>query len=473
MSVLLIRPMTPATSMSGLVSVQYPINIGYLASFLKKHGINCYLKDFEVEPYNTLELLDFIESADITLVGFSCMTPHITHAAFVAAEIKKRFSGLPIVVGGVHPSALPVQTLQEFSQFDLLVVGEGEYPLLEIYRAITDKTSFSGIRSVVYRLGDEILINSRREPIDRLDQLPFPDRHLVDMTKYRNSHVSRGVSRRFTRIAEIVTSRGCPYECIFCSSKIVHSRKVRFRSASNVIEEMEYLIENFGVTHFSFLDDTFTLRLDILTEVCNFMKDRGATFDCLTRVDGVDENKLALMVRSGCKKISYGIESGSERVLRLIKKEITIGQIRRAFAISRMAGVPLIEATFLMGSHPDETLEEVKMTERLIFSLQTDLMGIFIAIPYPGTELNKILKERGFLKRENWDQYAILLSGKPDWASGNPDYDALCRRQKMIFRKYFLNPAYVLRTFCKIRTPRELLYLVFSAIKMFKSRLIR
>lgn len=468
MPLMLIRPLTPASSSSGIVSVQYPINIGYLAAYLKRHGVLTTVRDYEVEPFEEGEFLESVRSSRVSLVGFSCMTPHIRHAAFLAGLVKKHFPDVLTVVGGVHATAIPEQTLEEFPQFDVVVRGEGEQTLLDLYRSIEGSHPLATVKGIAFRAGGETRLTPPREPMEDLDLLPFPARDLIPLERYRTSHVSRGFSRKAMNIAEIMTSRGCPYDCIFCASKVVHPRRVRFRSAENIIAEMEALVREQNVTHFSFLDDTFTIKREVLYPVCDFMGKRGLTFDCFTRVNDVDEEKMGRMVASGCRKISFGIESGSPRVLKLLKKGITVEHVENAFRIARRARLPVIEATFLLGSHPDESREDIELTKRLIFRLRPDIMALFIAVPYPGTELNRILKERGLLEKENWEEFTLYFNN-PSWRLGAIAMDELHRIQRAIYRSYYLNPLFLAGSLLRVRSLRELKYFVDTGISFFKT----
>ena len=471
MSVYLIRPMTPKTSQSGLVSVQYPINLGYLVAYLRSYNITCRVRDFEVEPFIQEELLASIDQANTRIVGFSCMTPHIKNGAFLARIVKSHFPKILTVVGGVHGSAIPEQTLHEFPEFDVVAMGEGEQTLVELYGACSNNNSLRHVTGIAWRTekGD-IRINQRRPMIQNLDNIPFPNRTLVNIENYRKSHVSRGHSRKTKRIAEITCSRGCPYDCIFCASKVVHSRKVRFRSPQNIIAEIDSLVTQYRIEHFSFLDDTFTLRKDILGPVCRYMGQKNVSFDAYTRVNDIDEEKMDMMISGGCRKISFGIESGSPRILKLIKKGITVPQIENAFAVARKAGLHTIEATFMIGCHPDETLQDMALTRDLIFRLKPDIMVVNISIPYPGTELNRILKERGILKVENWDEFVLFFS-HPSWELGSVPMRKIRRMLKQITYGYFLRPSYLLRTLAKNPTGAELKYWLSLGTSFIKTQL--
>lgn len=472
MSVCLIRPMTPKTSQGGLVSVQYPINLGYLASYLQMKGIVCFARDFEVEAFSESEFLASIKKARPHLVGFSCMTPHIKSAAKIARMVKNKFPGILTVVGGVHASAIPKQTLEEFPQFDVVVCGEGEQTLVELYRAWLENR-IDHVAGIAFRHRNaDIEINPPRSLIENLDDIPFPHRNMIAIGNYKKSHVSRGYSRKTKNIAEIMCSRGCPYNCIFCASKIVHSRKVRFRSPKNIITEMEHLIDNYNTEHFSFLDDTFTLRKDILTPVCKFMGKKNVTFDSYTRVNDIDEEKMDIMVSNGCRKISFGVESGSPKILKLLKKGITVEQAAHAFSIARKAGLHTIEATFMIGCHPDETSQDIEMTKNLIHKLRPDIMALNIAIPYPGTELNRILKERGILKSEDWDEFVLFFSN-PSWELGSVPMKEIKRILKQITYGYYLRPSYVLKTISRNASPKELRYWFSLGFSFLKTRFIQ
>lgn len=470
MPVMLVRPMTSDRSRTNMVSVQWPINIGYLASYLKQHSIKCIVSDFEVEPYSEEKLIQSVGKEMPLLIGFSCMTPHVMHAAEMVKLIKKNFPGILTVIGGVHASAIPEQTLKEFPQFDVVVFGEGEETLLELYQRLNDNGTMGSILGIAFKEGQTVRVNPPRPFIEDLDQIPFPDRNLVDMEYYKKSHVSRGFSRKVTNIAEIMCSRGCPYSCIFCASKVINSKRVRFRSAENIIAEMETLIKEQDVRHFSFLDDTFTIKNDILRPVCKYMGSQKVTFDCFTRVSDIDEEKINIMVAGGCKKISFGIESGSPRILKLLKKGITLEQVDNAFSISRRAGLPTIEATFIIGGHPDETIEDVEMTRNLIHKLRPDILGVSIGIPYPGTEFNSILKERGLLLKEDWNEFRLFL-GTPTWESGNVPIKELQQILKKIVYGYYLNPSYLISSISRIRSYREFKYLLDLGLSLIKTKL--
>ena len=467
--IMLVRPRTPETSRSGIVSVQYPINIGYLASYLKAHKVSCVVRDFEVEPFSEDDFISSLQRNTPAIVGFSCMTPHIMHAGYMADLIKKHLPGVLIVIGGVHATAIPERTLVEFPQIDVVVMGEGEEVLLNLYQTWQTSGKIDDIPGIAFRDNFQIKVNPRNPLITNLDHIPFPDRKLLNIDLYKKSHVTRGLSRQVMKIAEIICCRGCPYDCIFCASKVVHCGKLRFRSSQNIIAEIDTLINEHAIEHFSFLDDTFTSRMDILKPVCEHLKSKSVSFDCLTRVSDINEEKMALLVACGCKKISFGIESGSPRILKLLKKRISLKQIEDAFFLARKYKLPMTEATFLIGGHPDETLEDIEMTKALIYKIKPDIFGIFVAVPYPGTELNSILEERGLLKEERWNEFKLFF-GNPSWQLGQVPMDRLQKISKEIIYGYYFNPIYLFSQFSKIRSFKELRYWAALGISFIKTK---
>lgn len=467
MSVILIRPINTSIA-RGLTSTQYPINLGYLAARLKNDGIDVALLDFEVEVFDGASLLAFIKEKNPIFIGISCMTATILSGHGLAKFIKGACKDISIVVGGVHSTAIPERTLTEFPFFDIIVQGEGEDTLLDLYRALLNRSSLSLVKGIVYRDGASGLVFTGVRPlIEDLDRLPFPARDLIDINLYRSTHVTRGFSRLEKNIAEILTARGCPYSCIFCASKVTFNRQVRYRSVANIIREMEECIKKYKVNHFSMLDDTFTFKDDVLYPVCDYLHSKKVSWDCCTRADRVNEAMIKKMVESGCEKISFGMESGSERILKLIGKGVTIQEVEDAFGFCRKAGLRYVEATFMIGNHPSETMEDVQKTLKLIKKLSPDLLALSITSPFPGTELNKIMKEAGCLKQENWNEF-VLYGGTPSWRYEHLDAEVLQDIQKKFLRQYYLSLFYLIRQAGKIKNLKEFGYRFRMALNVLK-----
>lgn len=469
MRIVLLRPRTHLKDL-GIVSVQYPINLGYLSAFLKQRGVEVKVYDLEVMTLSDARLIESISAFKPDLIGLSSMTPTIIEAHRIARLCKDRGMTSPVVIGGVHVSAIPKETLLEFPSFDLVVVGEGEQTLLETLQKVSRGESLRGIAGLVVKEGSNISFGPKRDLIAKMDELPYPDREMVPIDLYKSSHVSRGFSRRYLRIAEIMIARGCPYFCTFCASQVNFGRKVRFRSIDNIRGEIELLVKKHDINHFSILDDTFTLKRELTESLCNIFKELGVTWDCFSRVDRIDDKMARMMVKSGCRKISFGIESGSKRILKLIRKDIMPEQVEKAFKICKKAGMKYVEGTFILGGDVSETFEDIEETKRLIYRIRPDILGLFTIVPYPGTYLNVVMKKKGYLKKENWEEF-VLYGGSPSWRTDNFTLDELEGIQKKILRRYYLSPRTVFNTFRKLGSVREFMYLVIGGFSFIKSTL--
>jgi len=464
MKVALIRPPTLQGDLIKAGFVQHPINILYLASMLKKYGHDVELFDHEVEEFSVDKIREFSPN----IVGVTAITPRIEKANEIIKAIK---AAMPVVgiVGGPHPTALPKETLEEFRDIDICVTGEGEYSLLEICEALEKGGELSGIKGIAFRDNGRIVVNERRPPIANLDDLPFPDRDLLKHSLYKGASTP-GFSRHFLNITEIYTSRGCPFSCIFCAAWETHGRAVRYRSIDNLIEEMKQCIEKYKINHFTIDDDNFTLRKNRVLEFCEKVKGMNITWDCDSRVT-IDKETVDAMARAGCKKISFGVESGSPRVLQLNRKSITLDQVRNAIKLAKDAGMQ-ITAFYMIGSHPDETLEDIELTKKLIRETEPDYITASIAIPFPGTELYNIMEKNNLILEKKWSNFAFFNT-KPTWKTFHFSPDDLVSIQNDMLKWFYMRPSYILRRIGKIRSYGELSYWAGSGIALLKYLFLR
>lgn len=463
MKVVLIRP----PSVLGEVaksSLEHPINLCGMASVLIGKGYKVKIWDYEVERLEKDTFLKRLEESQPTIIGISCMTPLIVNGHRIASMIKESFPEIVTVVGGVHPSSLPEQTLLEFPDFDIVVIGEGEETLLELCERIKNKSSIEGIPGIAYRVNGKVKREIPRQMLSNLDTLPYPARDLLNLNLYRHSS-TLGLSSDFLSMTQLFTSRGCPGRCIFCASWQVFGNKIRFRSAQNVIEEVKECRTKYGFNHFLIMDDTFTVNPDRLYEICDGFKELGVSWDCDTRVNLVSKEMLKKMADSGCIKVGFGVESGSPRILKLIKKGITVEQIKNAFKWAKAVGLKT-SGYFMVGNHPTETKEEIMMTSTLLKELKPDFITVAITTPFPNTELWTIMKEEGYLKDAKWEDFLYLQ--RPKW---NIDYftaDELLKLQRKMLKSFYLDPTYILRILLNIKSYSELRYFLRAGIAFFK-----
>ncbi len=454
--VILIRP-PRISSDRAYISLQTPLNLGYLAAYLIRYGFRAQIWDFEIQSFGE----EFIQKVKklknhFLLFGITAFTPTVNNAHKIAKTLKEEFPDIPIVLGGPHASVFPEETLREFPYFDIAVIGEGEETLKEVCERIKKNQSFERVKGIAYRKNNEIVRGQDREVINDLDSIPFPARYFFDNKLYRGHHVSRAFSRRFLNIAELITSRGCPYSCIFCGRP---DRKVCLRSVPNILAEVEECVNKYHIDHFSILDDIFSLKEDRVIEFCQGIKKiKDISWDCYCRVDSVSEGLLKQMVNAGCQKISFGIESGSQRILDLIKKGITLEQVKKVFRWAHRAGLKYVEASFMIGSHPDETRGEIDLTCKLIKEIKPDILMLTVAIPYPGSPLFKIMLERDYLKKEfRWEEFTFS-SNNLHWRTKYFDPVQLISMRNSILNKFYLRFGYIIKKLINIKRINEFMY---------------
>lgn len=445
--------------------VQHPVNLLYLAAAVRAAGHEAEVWDFEVEPFSERLVKERARICRPDLVGLTGLTCNIKIGAEILRWIKAVVPEAFTVVGGPHGSALPEQTLQEFPVVDAVVMGEGEETWREVADRLSRGESLSGTVGLAWRDGGEMVVEARRPLIRNLDALPFPARDLIDHSLYKGAS-SPGLDATLHRSTEIFTTRGCPERCIFCAAKVTFGRTVRFRSAQNVLAEVDECRDRWGYRHFTIEDDTFTYRPDRLAELCKGFRERGITWDCDTRVNLVTREMMFLMAESGCRKVAFGVESGSPAILEKIKKDTTITQIKNAFKWANQAGL-ITTAFFIIGGHPDETHEDIKMSIRLMKEIDPDLMAAAIAVPFPGTELEKIMRERNFIFSEHWPKYTHVHS-VPCWRTEHFSPQDLVALQNRIFRQFFLRPRYFQKTIKKALSWHGLRYYCRSAMQILQ-----
>jgi anaerobic magnesium-protoporphyrin IX monomethyl ester cyclase len=385
----------------------HPLGILYIAAILERHGyvVTVIDPDFDASADSVAKT---VVRTKPDFVGFGATTPQITQAIETAKIIKRLVPKIPILFGGVHPTILSKKTLKE-KCVDYVIIGEGEITTLELCNALAAQASIKDVRGIGYKKGTKMILNKPRELVQNLDSLPFPARHLLPSRFYFAPPRIRGVWTKAT--ATVMASRGCPYRCIYCSSHLMFGRKVRFRSVENVIQEIEELRQQFKIDSVWFADDTFTANPQWVMDFCRALKRLGwmdFKWACQARVNTVSYELLKEMREAGCRQLDFGVESGSPRVLSILKKDITPGKVVEAFDTAKKAGL-LRFASFMIGI-PGETEEDLKLTETLAIKIKPDYADFLFTVPYPGTELYCLAEQHG--GTENLDDYENWILGK-------------------------------------------------------------
>jgi anaerobic magnesium-protoporphyrin IX monomethyl ester cyclase len=412
-----------------------PLGLAYIAAVLEDGGFT--VKVCDLMGYGQIK--DAAMEFKPDLIGMTSTTPQFASAIRLKKMLAVTMA--KIVIGGSHATALPEEALKHF---DYAVLGEGEYTFLELAQKISTG-KWRDINGLAYRNGAKTIINKPRKPIDDLDSLPLPARHLLpDLSRYAPTPASY---KKLPQ-AHVMTSRGCPCSCGFCDNAIF-GRSYRGRSTQNIMKEIDFLIREYGVQEVKFFDDNFTLEKERLYEICDEMKKRKLAWCCLTRTNLVDKNMLKAMRQSGCWQVLFGLESGDPEILKSLGKGTTIEENFRAVRWAQEVGLN-IRADFLIGT-PLETRESIRKTVRFAKKLNVDFAHFNKFTPYPGTRLYGELVKEGYVfdftqPCSQLDHQSILYSPK----SISPE--EFSRLVDKAHREYYLRPSYIIRQAARIRS---------------------
>lgn len=363
----------------------FPLGLGYIASVLREHGYEVNLVDPEAQSLTNSDMESMIKEWHPELVGLSSATPNFGGATAIAKMVKA-ITDCPVIIGGVHASALPLDILRNESEIDYVAVGEGEYLMLELVSALGERGAGDAekILGLAYRNSEgEPVFNGNRPNPANLDEIPHPARDLVDLTLYRpHAH-----NFRHRRSATILTSRGCPARCSFCGSHVVHGRRFRAHSPEYVLEEIKQLYYQYGVRHILIQDDTFTINRARVERICDLIIESGMKFSwfCFVRANTIDDKLLSKMKAAGCYSVGIGVESGDKEILKDIDKGLTIERIAEGVRLANRKGLK-VQAFYIFG-HPGETMAQARSTLKAAIALNTYLAFFNIMIPFPGTDI--------------------------------------------------------------------------------------
>lgn len=385
-----------------------PMGILYIGTVLKNAGYEVRVID-SFPAYNDRNLKE-IQDFRPDIIGVSVLTTSYRVSSHYTSIMRQQNPGAHLCWGGVHASALPEDVLRQ-QDLDFVVVGEGEETMLEVCDNIKRGKGLYGIRGVVFKKDGNIRDNGRRDFIENLDELPIPDRDLLRFPKFLwyLSPPSMLRGKFYSGITTIYTSRGCPYQCIFCASRVVHGHRLRRRSVANVMKEIAYLKNNFGITGAYFIDDTFATDKKWLKEFCEASEigNLSMIWGCQTRANlAQDIEILKLMKKSGCIQVDIGCESGSDKVLKILRKEITSEMILKSFRNLKKLKMTTF-STFILGN-PGETVEDIKKTEEIASRAPGGVSFLILVPSYPGSPLykmaldNKWFIERSVIFDEKW-----------------------------------------------------------------------
>ncbi len=436
--VLLINPYDENAVKNALGFITPPLNLMYLASSLEEESYAVKIIDDDLLQQGYENVSNQAEKLNPKLVGVTATTSTIKSALKYLELIKNVLPETLTVIGGPHTTFMPYETLKNCENLDVVVIGEGEETIVDLTDHTTQNIEdINDVNGIVYRdLKDGNLKTTEKRPLIKdLDKLPFPARHLVPFDSY-------GVSQEQT--GGIITSRGCVYNCNYCSSSLIMGKKFRSRSPGNVVDEIEELINTYHINDIGFMDDTFMLNKKRASDIADEIKARSLdlTFVASSRVDRVDKSLLENLKSSGLKTIYYGVESGSQRILDLMKKGITLKNVEDAVKMAKDVNLDVL-TSFILG-YPGETEEDMNTTIDFSTKLDSDYCQYSILTPFPGTPIYKDLIEKNLIDNEDWDRYTVL---KPILK-----YNELGLNKKLVERKlataylkFYTRPKYLLK----------------------------
>lgn len=400
MKVTLVNPNVPGASTfpSGeFFSCTAPnMGIAYIAAAVEQAGHEASIIDANAFRMGEDELRRALLAIGPRIVGVTATTTTLLDAYTAARVARRTLPHAFIVMGGIHATRFPVETLEECEVLDAVSMGEGERTFVELIAVLEDPSGDLGsVKGLAYRQGSRVVMNEERPCLVDLDELPFPARHLLPMEAYSSAGHPH-------RTASIVSSRGCPFGCKFCAAPFIGGKRYRARSAESILDEIGDILVRFRMNTFEFVDDLFTLDKRRVFDICRGIVERGyeVNWTCSARADTVTPEMLKAMAGAGCRVVYFGIESGSQRILDLIGKRETLEQLAQAVRWTREASMR--SWGFFIIGFPEETPEEIRATIQFAIDIDLDYAEFFICSAFPGSPLYERAAREGLVKKESW-----------------------------------------------------------------------
>jgi len=389
--------------------LHFPIGLGHIQAMLKSSGIACHLAN--LSGMGTQKVYEYIRKKNPKIVGLSLFTYNRKRCFELAKMARAACPGAVILAGGPHATHLPSETFKSCKELDAIVCGEGEAAMLEIAKQVEKGKDWKKSPSLIFRDGTK---NPMAAPIEDLDSIGIPIEHF-EADFFEDPQ----------QLSYLSTSRGCPSDCSFCNTPEFWGKKIRFRSPQSVMREIQTLWQEYGLTYFNFRDDTFTANAQRVFEICRAIKNSSINplWSCQSRANMIDAERLVAMIRAGCEFIQFGVEHGSEKMLKALDKGINLEQANNAISLARKVG--MIVGIYLITGIPGETMKDVAQSEALIEKLLPHDVQLAPLAVYPGTRLYRDLLDSGAIPKNFYSKAkdAEVFARRADKGIMEPMYD--------------------------------------------------
>ena len=461
MKIILINPSQAKVYGVKMAPAYPPLGILYIGTVLEKGGHQVRFVDIDTERIDDEGFERLLNEFNPDAIGISCVTPTFKNA-LKWAEASKRLKGVPVILGGIHATIAPEESIRHDS-IDVVVVGEGEETVVELFAELAKSSpALDLVKGIYFKRDGKAFATEKRPLIENLDSIPFPSRRLLNKP---NAYMPPDAEK--LPVMTIITSRGCPGNCTFCCTKHIFSKSFRIRSVANIISEIEYLVQSQGIREIHIADDIFTLNKKRALEFCSEVgkKKLNVHFQFMNglRADCVDREILSALKGIGIKTVGFGVESGNDEVLKRIKKNISLDVTRKAFKLSKELGFETW--AFLIFGLPGDTEETIKETIAFTKEIDPDFAKFLILKPYPGSDVyNELMKDELILSTD-YDNYGVYTDPVHRLPALEPE--KMIYWQKRAFREFYLRPGKILSHIRRIKSFAQVRLMLNGALFAF------
>lgn len=433
------------------------LGLAYLAAILEKNHFSINIIDAFAENLSFNKLEYKLNEIRPEVVGITTNVDIIYHSLLTSKLIKKIFPNIIIVLGGPHATSIFTYLLK-YNFIDYIVLGEGEYTFLELMNKIKKNESVESVQGIAYKKNDEIIKTTDRSLINNLDELPFPAWHLFpDLKKYKYFTLK-------SRALPILTSRGCPQKCIFCT-KCIHGYDTRYRSPENIVKEIKYCKKKFNVSEFGIVDDHFNFNPERTIKICDLIIKSNLNIKLLLangiRAENISSELVNKLYKAGCWFIAIGIESGNQKVLNKIGKNIALEQIKESINICKQRNI-IVAGYFIIGL-PYDNQNTINDTINFAKKSNLDLAIFNMAIPIPGTRMFDLVKKHGKFTFSPNKAFLVGMNTQyegPYFEIWNLKKEDVIQGHRRAYKEFYFKPSKIISLILKIHSKSQIKYVL-------------